>query len=118
MSTVVTNRPLTAIPYLDKTPGVINREWTFDTVEELWDAVVCWTANGVWVRLGFYATRELIYAGAVERTWDELRAEALAELEERYAGSGEGIGSSDVNHTVVGNVTQWQVIDRELVAVA
>lgn len=114
MSATTITRPLTVTPYLDRTPGVRNEDWEFATVEELWDAVVNWRENGVYVRLGFYATVQLIDAGAVERTWDELRAEAVAELDERHAGTGCGISSSDVNHTVVGNVHFSQVVDREL----
>jgi hypothetical protein len=119
-TTTTIERPLTVTPYLRLVDGKLarpnreNPDWTFASVEELWDALVCWRANGVWVRLGFYAARELIYAGAFEYTWDELREDALRHLEERVAGTGCGISSSDVNHTIVGSVTQYDLVDREL----
>jgi hypothetical protein len=111
-------RPLTVTPYLNGCGPRKNPDWTFETVEELWDAVSNWRANGVWFRLGFYAARELIYAGAFEATWEELREQALMELEELHAGSGHGISGSDVNHTVVGSVGHWNLVDRELASCA
>jgi hypothetical protein len=120
MTSTTIHRPLTVTPYLRLVDGKLarpnheNAEWTFATVEELWDALSNWRANGVWVHLGFYAARELINAGAFEYTWEQLRADALRDLEDRYAGTGCGISSSDVNHTVVGSVSIYDLVDREL----
>jgi len=48
----------------------------------------------------FETTMARVKALPAERQ-ESLREEALAELHERLAGTGEGIGSSDVNHVVV-----------------
>jgi hypothetical protein len=116
MATTTIERPLTVTPYLNGNGTRKNTEWTFGSVTELWDALDCWRANGVWVRVGFYATRALIDAGAYEQTWDELRAYALEELEADMAGTGHGISSSDVNHRTVATVETFGRVERELAA--
>jgi hypothetical protein len=111
MATTTIERPLTVTPYLNGNGTRKNTEWTFGSV-----ALDRGRAHGVWVRVGFYATRALIDAGAYEQTWDELRAYALEELEADMAGTGHGISSSDVNHRTVATVETFGRVERELAA--
>lgn len=45
--------------------------------------------------------------------WADLRQRATSELEARLAGTGEGIGSSDINHTVVGLIRSGEILPVE-----
>jgi pyridoxine 5'-phosphate synthase PdxJ len=91
--------------------GQDTRHAESENVQAIWRVVHAAQALGAWVRLDFYAARELIRAGAFEDTWSTLVMEALRQLNELHEGTGCGIGSSDVNHTVVGLVQGRPVLE-------
>lgn len=80
-------------------------------VDAIWRVVHAAQAAGSWVHLDFYAARELIRAGAFQDTWGTLVIEARRQLNDLHEGSGRGISSSDVNHTVIGLVQGRPVLE-------
>lgn len=81
--------------------GTTSEEHNYENGWQLLAAMLRYQAEGKWLRPNFYAVRELIDMGAYGITWDELRPMAVEQLDEQHAGTGCGISSSDVNHTVI-----------------
>ena len=66
--------------------------------------------EGTYVRANWELTVALIDAGAFGKTWAEFREEVFQAVEDGEYGDLEEIGTSDVNHMIVGRVTGMKVI--------
>jgi hypothetical protein len=63
-----------------------------------------------WIRPNFKLTVQMIDAGLYGKTWAEFREEILRAVKDGEYGELEEIGSSDMNHMIVGRAAGMKVI--------
>lgn len=92
--------------------GGENGEQRFTDVNEMRDALVALQNAGIRFRPNFEAVVALIDNGAYGLSWEQLRERVYNLLDEGYYGELEEVGSSDMNHMIVGQVQMDRIAPR------